>query len=241
MDKIKVLILCGGLGTRLSDVLKGVPKPMAPINGKPFLYYQVELLKKYGFSDFCFLTGHMSDQISDYFKDGADHGINCTYSVEDTPLGTGGAVSVAISNCEDQVEGYLVLNGDTFFDIDYRAFCEIACNNFSIALLPVEESARYGSVELDESNNVLSFNEKNSSKGKSLINSGVYFISTKSRSYLLEGAYSLEKDLFPELTEKKQLSSQVLDGFFIDIGIPTDYKRAQIMVPAALRKRSSLS
>ncbi len=235
MDKIKVLILCGGLGTRLSDVLKDTPKPMAPIEGRPFLYYQVELLKRYGFTDFCFLSGYMSEKISDYFKDGPDFGINCTYSIEDTVLGTGGAVSAAISSDTDESEGYLILNGDTFFDIDYKNFCENSHGTFSIGLVSVEDSSRYGGVEIDEDNTVLSFREKVDSSGESLVNSGVYYLDSGFKKHLLNGKYSLEKDLFPCLVSEGLLRSQVLDGFFIDIGIPADYSRAQNIVPKILK------
>ncbi|EAL7336265.1 NTP transferase domain-containing protein, partial [Campylobacter jejuni] len=167
---MQAIILCGGLGTRLKSVIKDIPKPMAPINDKPFLEFIFEYLKKQGIKEVILAVSYKYEVIQEYFKD-EFLGIKIKYSIEKEPLGTGGAIKEALKFIKN--EAY-VLNGDTIFDIDLK---KLILNNSKIclALKQMNDFDRYGTVELDSKNYIKLFKEKEFKK-QGLINGGIYFL-----------------------------------------------------------------
>ncbi len=223
---MEVIILAGGKGTRLTNIVSDVAKPMAAINGKPFLHFLFRWLKQYPVGKVILSTGHMSESISDYF--GSSYlGIPIEYVVEEQPLGTGGAIMFAMRKIKSG--NILIINGDTYFPIDLNSFYSFHIDNdhlFSIALKQMQNFSRYGSVEC-ENDTILKFNEKKfCSEG--LINGGIYLIN---KQYLeskhISGAFSLEKEILEKEAGTSNIKGLVFDDLFIDIGIPEDYHRAQ--------------
>jgi D-glycero-alpha-D-manno-heptose 1-phosphate guanylyltransferase len=229
MRSTTAIILAGGFGTRLREVVSHLPKPMATVRGKPFLDYHLASLSAQGYKKVILSTGHLAEKVSAHY--GNKHtGLQIEYSVETHPLGTGGATREALRLCSD--ESVLVLNGDSLFDIDlekFEAFHEGSLADCSIALRLVPDSSRYGSIEIDGQNNVLSFSEKSESKAPGLINAGVYLLNKKTflQNIPSEENFSIEKDFFQKAAGKLRLKGFAFDAYFIDIGIPADYQRAQ--------------
>jgi len=238
---MQAVILAGGFGTRLSHVVKDVPKPMAPIAGVPFLEYLYRELTGQGFDDFVFLTGHMADVIENHFR---EYG-NVRFVHEDHPLGTGGALLNAWDLLESE---FLLLNGDTFFDADFSLLYKYKAQHIKepsilMALRFSEDVGRYGFVEFDENYSVESFIEKGAlptTQADGFINAGAYLIDKEILNTLHEAFHgemlSLETDLFPLFIRNKSFRCLPLGGAFIDIGIPDDYKRAQKLIPETLKR-----
>lgn len=218
---MKAIILAGGFGTRLQSVVKDVPKPMANINSKPFLQYILDKLNMSNVDEVVLSVGYKQEIIKNYFKDRYKN-INILYSCEDKPLGTGGAIKQAI-NLLDTKENVLVLNGDTFFDLNIESFYEkSSSSDLSISLKPMKCFDRYGSVETS-GNVVTSFKEK-MFVDDGLINAGVYLIKKSFFNTIKENTFSFESFL----QRQKKINFYVEDSYFVDIGIPQDYKKAQI-------------
>ena len=235
----QAVILSGGFGTRLSHVVSDVPKPMAPIKEIPFLDYIIKTLIKQGFNSFIFLTGYKSECIENYFKDLK----NAVFIKEETALGTGGAILNAYEKLNDE---FFVINGDTFFDIDYSILEEFGQDKpVTIALRYTNNIERYGFVETDDNYSVKSFVEKGklpNNKIDGYINGGIYYIH---KSLLKPYAdnfknefISLETEIFPKLLNKNELYGLPVGGCFIDIGIPEDYFKAQDLIPNWINKVS---
>jgi D-glycero-alpha-D-manno-heptose 1-phosphate guanylyltransferase len=218
-----VIILAGGFGTRLSTVVKDVPKPMAPINGKPFLHYIFKELQHQKIKQVVLSVGHLKEVIQDYFQD-SYLGISIQYAIENEPLGTGGGIKHAFNFVEDDA---FVLNGDTFFDIELSKLKKTDAD-ISIALKPMFNFDRYGTVELNNENRIVSFNEKKYCE-HGLINGGVYYFKKSLFDKIeTERKFSFEKDILEKHLHHLQIQGTVFDNYFIDIGIPEDYKQAQI-------------
>ncbi|HFB99622.1 MAG TPA: hypothetical protein ENJ53_02345 [Phaeodactylibacter sp.] len=221
------IILAGGLGTRLKSVVQDIPKPMAPVRGKPFVAYVLQYLKMYGVERIIFSIGYKGEVVQEYFKK-EYLSMQIDYAIEATPLGTGGGIFQAAQMCGD--EPFFVLNGDTMFDInlfELEDFYHKKNAEMVIALKAMEKFDRYGVVEISETERVTAFKEKEY-KEKGLINGGTYFFSKK----VFEGTnfpkrFSFEKDFMEKYLEKMQMFGCELDGFFLDIGIPEDYARAE--------------
>lgn len=221
------IILAGGLGTRLQSVIQDIPKPMAPVRGKPFVEYVVNYLKIYGIEKIIFSIGYRGEVIQDYF--GKEfNSIKIEYSVEETPLGTGGGIFQAAQMCDD--EPFLVLNGDTLFDIDLFQFSylyEISEADMIIGLKAMENFDRYGIVQLADDERVIGFKEKEFRK-EGLINGGVYIFSKKIFDIAnFPDRFSFEKDFMEKYLNEIQMFGYEMDGYFIDIGIPEDYAKAE--------------
>ncbi|EAH6881878.1 NTP transferase domain-containing protein [Campylobacter jejuni] len=216
---MQAIILCGGLGTRLKSVIKDIPKPMAPINNKPFLEFIFEYLKKQGIKEVILAVSYKYEVIQEYFKD-EFLGIKIKYSIEKEPLGTGGAIKEALKFIKN--EAY-VLNGDTIFDIDLK---KLILNNSKIclALKQMNDFDRYGTVELDSKNYIKLFKEKEFKK-QGLINGGIYFLNKDIfNDFTLQEKFSFEEFL-QENYEKLKAKAHIFDNYFIDIGVPGDYGR----------------
>jgi len=220
---MRSFILAGGFGTRISSVIGDLPKPMAAVGDRPFLEYLVLQLRSQGLKEITICTGYQGEKIERYFGRGARWGVCISYSQETEPLGTGGAVKKATAGYEDG--DFLVMNGDSFVDADIRALIHdhLACRaRATMALLPVDDASRFGRVEL-ESGRICGFMEKGHA-GPGLINGGIYVLHRSVLEGISEGRASLELDVFPELVGR-DFFGKVLDGFFVDIGIPEDYYR----------------
>lgn len=221
------VILAGGFGTRLSHVVSDVPKPMAPVYGRPFLCYLLDRLADAGIQRVVLATGYMHEVIETYFGT-MYRGLEIIYSNEDQPLFTGGAIRQAAEKI--QSEDFVVLNGDTLFDIDFQQLYDFHTSHdahLSIALRRVEDTGRYGAVTC-ENDRIVAFHEKTESQGAGDINGGIYAIN---RAWLLNQdlptKFSFEKELMQPLAGDPHFYGLSFNDYFIDIGVPEDYFRAQ--------------
>lgn len=224
---MRALILAGGLGTRLRKRISKYPKPIAKVADKPFLEYLILQLKRYNLTDIILCIGYLSDKIKKHFQDGNKWGMKIKYSEEKEPLGTGGAIKLA----KDLIKNndFLVLNGDSFLDIDLNRLIEFHKSSealATLALVEVDKPDRYGSVEIDRDYRITSFKEKEVINKSNLINGGIYVFNKKIFNFIPEGKSSLEKDIFPKLIEECSYGKPH-KTYFIDIGIPEDYDRIQ--------------
>ena len=224
-----VIILAGGFGTRLQKVVSDVPKPMAQINGEPFLNYQLNYLKYFGIKTIIFSTGYLAEKISDYYKTNFN-GLTISYSHETSPLGTGGGIRLAIDKTTD--EEVLVLNGDSFFDLNIEQFYKLhktANSATSLALRNVSDASRYGTIIKNTENKIISFKEKNGNVNEGIINGGVYILNKNNfiKHTPATKNFSIEKDFFETKINNQTIFGFEFNGYFIDIGIPEDYLKAQ--------------
>jgi D-glycero-alpha-D-manno-heptose 1-phosphate guanylyltransferase len=220
------IVLAGGMGTRLRNVISDIPKPMADIQSTPFLVYVLRYLIKQGISDVVLSVGYKHEAITGYFGDCFEN-LRIHYCIEDEPLGTGGAIRKALEQVE--TEHAFVLNGDTLAFLDYRLMRQShiqAGTRLSMALKRMDDISRYGEVVMS-GQRIAAFREKERS-GPGLINVGVYLINSNLfNEFDLPRIFSFENDfLRPNLAS---LAPEVFitEGYFIDIGVPDDYFRAQ--------------
>ncbi len=228
MQPVKTLLLVGGEGTRLRSVLPETPKPLAGVCGRPFLELLIQQLRTQGIRSLILCTGYRAEQVETALGDGSGLGVDIDYSREREALGTGGAVKLAARYLQG-VDEFLVLNGDSFLEVDFHRLVEFHRGHggvASIAAVPVLHTGRYGALRLDPNQRVTRFAEKSSSDGPGLVNAGVYVFSHSILEYIPEGPVSLEKDVLPHLLKLGVYASEQR-GIFIDIGTPTDYARAQ--------------
>jgi D-glycero-alpha-D-manno-heptose 1-phosphate guanylyltransferase len=220
------IVLAGGLGTRLRSVISDLPKPMAPVNGKPFLHYIFQYLVKQQIKEVVLAVGYKHETICDFFGD-AYAGISIKYSLEEEPMDTGGGIKQAF----EQVEGAaFVINGDTFFDVElsalYQFYKDTGCD-LALSLKQLQNFDRYGTVKVDGQGRIIQFDEKKFI-AEGLINGGVYYL----HKNLFEktgssGKFSLEKDVLEKYAGTLKFYGKTFPGYFIDIGIPEDYQKAQ--------------
>lgn len=226
----QVVVLVGGLGTRLGELTRGAPKSLLPCAGRPFLAWLLDNLDRFGFSSILLLAGYRGEQISEFALRWVGRAtISCI--VEPEPLGTGGALHNARGRVEEE---FLLVNGDTIFDINYLDLSVRApwASVGTIALRRVADASRFGTVTL-EGESVSRFSEKVAS-GPGLVNGGVYYLRRCILDYTRTKC-SLEKHVFPALPSGS-LAGIRYDGFFIDIGVSDDYRRAQSDIPHHFRK-----
>ncbi|MCW5579976.1 MAG: nucleotidyltransferase family protein [Luteimonas sp.] len=222
----EAIVLVGGLGTRLRPVVSDVPKPMAPVAGRPFLAWVLDHLHDNAVDRIVLAAGYRAECLVECFGD-AWRGVELRYSIEAEPLGTGGAVRLAMA--ETRGHGVHVLNGDTFLRYSLpemeRGAC-VAGGDLSMALAHVDDVARYGAVEL-EGARVTGFSEKGRS-GPGYINAGSYYLGPRAIARL-PGAerYSFETEVLRPMAAEGRVAAVTDTRDFIDIGIPEDYRRAQ--------------
>ena len=228
MKTTEAIILAGGFGTRLKHIVSDRPKPMAPINGTPFLSYVMKKISLAGIKHIVLSTGYLHNKIEAFYKD-SFNGINISYACEFEPLGTGGAIMFALE--KTTTDTVLVLNGDTLFNIDFEyfdTFFQDKKTPLCVALRHEKEVARYGSVEINSANKILAFTEKNKTNGKGLINGGIYLLKKNWLKNLpLPETFSFEKEILEKLYRENEFYGLPFDEYFIDIGVPEDYLRAQ--------------
>ena len=220
------IILAGGLGTRLRSEVADLPKCMAPVAGKPFLHWVINYLQSQGVTSFVFSLGYMHEIIEKYVDETYSFS-HVQFIVEKEPLGTGGAIKLAIQLCKQ--ENVLVANGDTLFEIDNKALWEkhIESNSAcTLALKPMQQFERYGAVTINENNIITAFREKKYMV-QGLINGGVYLINRHTFNQInLPEKFSFEKDFLEKYLDTLTMIGVEDDGYFIDIGIPEDFKKA---------------
>ena len=222
----EAIILAGGLGTRLQSVIGDLPKCLAPVAGRPFLSYLLDSSKKQGIKKFIFALGHKTDQIEAFVKKSLPEG-SYIFSTEEEPLGTGGAIYKACGRAEGP--NVIVLNADTYFGITYSNLAiihELKKADCTLALKPMKAFDRYGAVEI-EKQTVTGFGEKKYHK-EGLINGGVYALSVPSflqKSF--PASFSFERDYLEKNYRSGKFLAMVSNAYFVDIGIPEDYQRAQ--------------
>ena len=225
---MEAIILAGGFGTRLRPAISDLPKSMADINGRPFLEYLLDRLIQFGVDRVILSVGYMHEHISGHFGS-SYRNLQISYAVEEKPLGTGGGIRLAMEQA--QSDNVLVLNGDTLFMIDLFEFCQFHDehhSSFSLALRQVDDTGRYGAVRIDEKQRITGFAEKQSSTGPGYINAGVYLVSKKDfLNQTLPEIFSLEKDFLGKEYLNKNFYGFIFSDYFIDIGIPEDYNKAQ--------------
>jgi len=228
---MEAIILAGGFGTRLKSVVSDVPKPMAPIQDKPFLAYLLTFLAKHGISRFVLSVGYMHEKIVDYFGDFYQN-IPITYIIEKEALGTGGAIKRALANTKNDTS--LVYNGDTFFKLSPKHlfhFHQESKADVSVALKKIDRPNRYGTIKMQD-NKVVNFYEKITDLKDGLINCGIYCINKNVfHSTALKNKFSFEKDFLEKQLNKKNICGLKHQEYFIDIGIPEDYEKAQSELP----------
>ena len=225
---MEAIVLAGGFGTRLQKVVRDVPKAMALINQRPFLEYLFDNLISQGITKVVLSVGYKHEIISNHFRNHYKS-LAIQYSVENEPLGTGGGIRLALW----KIEGLraLVMNGDSLFKIDYKTLMEFHLKkkaDATLALRKLNDTSRYGRVVVNRSRRITGFEEKGLSAGSGFINGGVYILE---KFFLMEpefrGRFSIEKDCFAQLYPEAKLYGFLSEGYFLDIGIPEDYLKAQ--------------
>lgn len=224
---MKAVLLVGGEGTRLRPLTLNTPKSMVPIANRPFLEHMIEYLKGHGIDDIILTLCYLPDRTRLHFGDGSNFGVKLTYALEDTPLGTAGAVK-NVAECLD--ETFFVFNGDTYTDIDLTAMMEFHHNSgakVTIALTPVEDPTIYGVVETSAGGRVQRFIEKphRDAVTTNMINAGAYIIAPEVLSHIPNGLnFSFEHGLFPLLLKRGDpVYGFQSDAYWIDIGTPEKY------------------
>lgn len=228
---MEAIILAGGFGTRLQSVISDIPKPMAPVGKYPFLYYILKWLEKNKINRVILSVGYKWESIYEEFGKHFNS-IELGYSIEDSPLGTGGGISLAMNKIRG--DNFFIINGDTFFDIELDellSFHRDNCYDFSLVLKPMKNFERYGTVELVEGNKIIRFNEKLPKK-EGLINGGIYLANNCISKYFpTKEKFSFENDFMEKTLTKLSFGGIIKDRYFIDIGIPEDYNKAQMELP----------
>lgn len=230
---MEAIVLAGGFGTRLRQVVSDVPKPMASVAGRPFLEILLAALAKNGFKRVVLSLGYMAEKIALHF--GCQYrGIELVYEIEKTPLGTGGAVRAALEHCRD--DHVFIFNGDTFLDLEVPKI-EAQWNMNGVPVLvarEVADTSRYGRLDVADGR-VVRFLEKGMS-GPGLINAGCYILPRRCLDgFALGEPFSLEADFLARSVPQMQIDVFVMHGHFIDIGIPEDYARAQTELASFLQ------
>ena len=225
------IILAGGLGTRLRSVVSDLPKCMAPVNGQPFLGYLVDSLHKQGITNIIFSVGYLHDVIVEYVTREFPF-INAKFSIEDEPLGTGGAILLACTQCDSKT--VVVCNGDTLFLAnvhDLLVFHNSVEADCTLSVKPMANFDRYGVISLNDDHSVKGFKEKQWFDS-GLINGGVYALDVANFiSIGLPAKFSFESSYLEAYYNRVKMFGFIQDSYFVDIGIPADYEKAQIELP----------
>lgn len=227
LSKIDVVILCGGFGKRLQNVVKDIPKPMAKIKHRPFLSILIDFIVSYGFKRFILCTGYKADVIERYYKQKTNK-LTIEFSREEKPLGTGGA----IKNAENYIKSspFLVANGDSFCKVNLKEFVDFHFRRdalISIAVTNVDVCDDYGVITVNNLQQIVKFNEKAKGYKNRLINAGFYLL--KREAFLLmpeKNSFSIERDFFPKIIKRNLYAFETQESL-IDIGTPERYEKAK--------------
>ena len=222
---MEAIVLAGGFGTRLRDVVPDLPKPMAPVAGRPFLEILLTWMSRKGFARVVLSLGYKADKIVDHFGSNFA-GMELVYEIETTPLGTGGAIRQASRHCTGS--HYFVFNGDSYLDVDVP-LVETWWQQHRAPIIvarAVLDTARYGRLEV-KGKQVTAFAGKGI-PGSGVINGGCYIFNIDQLAgWPIGQAFSVEADYFPNQVKISRFDVFLTYGQFIDIGVPEDYARAQ--------------
>ncbi len=229
----QVIVLVGGKGTKLGEISSQIPKPLLPIAaGRPFLDYLLEMVERHGYRDLVLLAGHQGEKVEAAYDGRTIGGAQVRVIRESSPLGTGGALTMARDILEDR---FVMMNGDAIFDINLRALERTALKRGAIAtvaLLMVPDAARYGRV-LEMGGKVTAFLEKDVSRpGPGIINGGIYVLRREILDFIGQPPCSLEWDAFPVLVERGEISGCEFAGYFLDIGLPETLEQGHHELPS---------
>jgi D-glycero-alpha-D-manno-heptose 1-phosphate guanylyltransferase len=219
---MECIILAGGQGTRLREVVSDTPKCLAPIGECTFLFYLINMLKEQGVNRFVFSLGYMHEKILTYLELNYPF-LDYDFVIEPTPLDTGGAIKFALTKCIS--ESVLIINSDTYLGINLKMFLDFHVKNnaeCTFSLKHLHDSTRYGNISINDKNQVLTFNEKVvGSSG--FINAGYIFINSKLFNDITTTKFSFEKDFISKKLSSNKVYGFIANDYFIDIGIPKDY------------------
>jgi mannose-1-phosphate guanylyltransferase len=223
------IILCGGAGTRLRSVTGEAPKSLATIGDRPFLDILINQLRRHGFEHVILAVGYQRDLIRSHFSNRA-HDISLEYSIESTPLGTGGALRNAVDFVKS--ESVLIMNGDSYTDADLSGFVSDHCESradLTVLVVPTDGRVDCGLVSVNPDGKVVGFKEKQSATGMQYVNAGIYILDRKILYEMPPNQrVSLEEELFPRLlAQGKNIRAFHHSGGCIDIGTPERYLHAQ--------------
>ena len=225
---MEAIILAGGFGTRLQSVLPDLPKPMAPIAGRPFLEILLQTLSDAGFTRAVLSLGYRADVIRRHFGERFAH-VSLAYEIEQTPLGTGGAVRMALAHC--QADPVFVFNGDTYLNLEVAQVLALWRRHQApiVVAREVPDTARFGRLQT-EGERVIGFREKGAD-GPGLINAGCYVLPRNAlNGFALGSCFSIESDYLAPTVRTQQVNLFITRSVFIDIGVPEDYQRAQTLL-----------
>lgn len=220
MQELTALVLAGGRGTRIAHLVPDMPKPLVPIAGRPFLEWLTLYLMRHGLKKFVYSTGYRADQIDAWARSREWPGVTLETVAETSALGTGGAVFGCLDRCG---EWFVALNGDTLaiFDLDLLTRFAGTDVDAVIAGLPVEDTARYGALDVGADGNLLGFREKQ--PGRGVINAGFYLFRKQALlPFVREGQVSLETEVLPAMIARgnRVMVADIGHADFIDIGTP---------------------
>lgn len=226
----KAIILAGGRGERLKPLTDKLPKILLPLCNRPFCFYQIEWLRKYGIKEIIFALGYLADKAKKELDRLKKIGLKINYVIEDTPLDTAGAIRYSCK-IKKINEDFVVVNGDTLTNIDLSSIIKFHYQNKSLitlALMKVKYFFPYGIIKLEKNGKIKKFIEKPQKKLSFIVNAGVYVIHPKIVNCIPEGKYSLEKDLIPTLIKKNiNIFGILASGYWLDIGTYERYLQAQ--------------
>lgn len=230
---MQALILAGGKGTRLRPLTVYTPKPVVPVVNRPFLLYQIDVLRKAGITDITLSLSYQPDKIQHLLGNGSEFGVNLRYVTEPSPMGTAGGYRFA---AESPAETTVVFNGDILTDIDIERlikFHRAKSSAATLAVCPVDDPSRFGLVDTAENGSIRGFIEKPATEnvkesGVNTINAGIYILEQEIYDLIPEGVNrSFEYDVFPEILDRKlPFFASVMDEYWLDIGTPTNYLQA---------------
>lgn len=236
--EIDVVILCGGQGKRLRKMVSDRPKPLARINGQPYLDILIDQVASFGFRRFILCIGYMGNKIKQYYQKKRSP-LTILFSEEKKPLGTGGAIKNAKSLI--QSNPFLVLNGDSFCQVDFCEFVDFHMRKealLSIVLVKTEKTKDYGVISLGDSQRIVKFDEKAGVEDNNrFISAGIYLFDTGVLSLMpLHKNFSLEYDLFPKVVGR-EFYGYMTSGAFVDIGTPKKYEKAKQLLKNEIRRK----
>lgn len=241
---MQAVIMAGGKGTRLSSVLKDIPKPMVPIMGKPLLEYQIENLRDSGVTDIMLVVGHLGSVIQDYFKDGSRLGVNISYYAEKTPLGTAGALVYL----KDWIENdFILLFGDLFVNVNFQRFYDYHLEKQAFATLYVHPNSHPHDSDIlvtDQDNRVIDWSYKSTVRNcdyKNLVNAGVYVLAKEILDHIPENQKTdLEKQVLVALLEKRKICAYLCTEYVKDIGTPERLKKVEADLKSGICEKRNL-
>ena len=231
----QAIILAGGKGSRLGVLTKNTPKPLLKISGKPFIEYLIWNLARQGIEEIIIMTGFMSESFLKNYHNKSFFGSKVKIYNEDQPLGTAGCL---VANLDKLDEKFWVINGDSFFDCNLLQTYQLHQDTNGAVIIGTrsQEVQRFGSINYDKKMQINGFSEKNKTLSEGVINSGIYLIQKFLLNDFAEGFLSMEYDVLPKLIIDKNLKLDIQDGYFIDIGVPESFKKANKDFPDIITK-----